>query len=76
MSQTVSIDLRGLRCPVSTMRLKNRLKDLRVGDTVRASSDDSEARNDFPALFKRVGLDYTSLEEEEGYQIFVAFKRT
>lgn len=75
MSQIISIDLRGLRCPVSTLRLKKRLKDMRVGDTVRVSSDDFEARNDFPALFKRVGLDYTSLEEEQGYQIFVAFKR-
>lgn len=75
MSRTVTVDLRGLRCPVTTMRLKKALKAAIKGDTFRISADDAESRTDFPALFSKMGLDYAALEEYEGYVVFVATRR-
>lgn len=65
------IDLRKLKCPVSTMRLKKHLRTVPVGATFRVLADDADARIDFPPLFEKSGVEFLSFREhDEGYHSY------
>lgn len=69
------LDLTGLSCPLTTIRLKRFLKGIAAGDTVRVKATDPEARVDFPALIKTSKNDFVSLVDEKGVQVYEILKR-
>ncbi len=71
MSQDPDLDLRGLHCPVSTMRLKKFLKSKTQGGTFIVLSTDKEARVDFAALVMKFNgsVNLTSCQEWDAYTI-------
>ncbi|MGD9670198.1 MAG: sulfurtransferase TusA family protein [Hyphomicrobiaceae bacterium] len=57
------LDLRGTRCPVSTMRLKKHLRSVPKGTTIWVLANDDDARTDFPALIAKTGSEFKSFKE-------------
>jgi tRNA 2-thiouridine synthesizing protein A len=55
MTPRTNIDLRGVRCPLTTIRLKRAIKTLPPGTVVEVTTDDKEAKTDIPALLKTAG---------------------
>lgn len=55
MTPRTNIDLRGVRCPLTTIRLKRAIKGLPPGTVVEVTTDDKEAKTDIPALLKTAG---------------------
>lgn len=50
---TITIDLRGLKCPMPVMRTKQHMRTMAPHDPVDILVDDPEALHDLPALFER-----------------------
>lgn len=73
----IVIDIRGLRCPVSTMKMKRALGALGVGSTARIHSSDTseESRTDAMALFQRMKLDLVGIEPDDGFSTYVVVRR-
>lgn len=69
------IDLRGQRCPMTTIKLKRHLKTLPAGTTFVVYADDEEALVDFPALVATTKNEYVSLENVDGYQAYTIRKK-
>lgn len=69
------LDLQGLRCPISTVKLKRFLKNVKPGETIRVKTDDDDARVDFPALIKSAKDDFVSFTEEKGIQTYEIMKK-
>lgn len=65
-SLTRAIDLRGIRCPISTIRLKKILKTLAPKQVLSVVSDDEDARVDFPGVIKKSGATFTFTEKSDG----------
>lgn len=70
------LDLIGLTCPLTTVRLKRFLKKVPAGDTIRVKATDPDARVDFPALIKTSKHDFVSLIEENGVQTYEILKKS
>ena len=49
------MDLRGLKCPLPTLRVKKKLSTLRPGDLVVAECTDPMAAIDIPHLVRQTG---------------------
>jgi len=72
MTPRTNVDLRGVRCPLTTIRLKRAIKDLPPGTVVDVITDDKEAKTDIPALLKTAGHDliqHTLKTNHEVYEI-------
>jgi TusA-related sulfurtransferase len=69
-----TIDLRGVRCPISTIRLKKQLKVLSSGQVVNVLSNDDDARVDFPAVIGKSAATFT-FTEHPGYFSFLVTKQ-
>ncbi len=52
----ITVDARGHRCPVPTLRLRRALEDAPTGARVRLLADDPLARIDVPHLAASLGL--------------------
>lgn len=65
-SSTRTVDLRGIRCPISTIRLKKILKTLVSNQVLSVVSDDDDARVDFPGVIKKSGATFTFIEKPDG----------
>lgn len=50
-----TLDLRGLRCPLPLLRLKQALHHCKTGDEVLALTTDSGALRDIPAFLRQAG---------------------
>ena len=72
MTPRTNIDLRGIRCPLTTIRLKRAIKELPPGTVVDVFTDDKEARTDIPALLKTAGhvlVQHTLNKNHEVFEI-------
>lgn len=49
MSDPLTLDCRGMRCPLPIIVLARRIAEVTVGDVVRLLADDPAARADVPA---------------------------
>ncbi|MFM7009095.1 MAG: sulfurtransferase TusA family protein [Betaproteobacteria bacterium] len=65
-SSTRTIDLRGVHCPISTIRLKKILKTLVSKQVLSVVSDDNDARVDFPGVIKKSGASFVFIEKSDG----------
>ena len=55
MSEIITIDARGHRCPTPTLRLRRALAAAEVGATLRLLADDPMARLDVPHFVQEAG---------------------
>jgi tRNA 2-thiouridine synthesizing protein A len=55
LSQPITVDARGHRCPVPTLRLRRALETAAVGACVRLIADDPMARIDVPLYVREAG---------------------
>jgi tRNA 2-thiouridine synthesizing protein A len=70
----VTVDARGHRCPVPTLRLRRALEAARPGARVRLLADDPLARIDVPHFAASVGAEVVERGEAEGVLSFVIAK--
>ena len=54
----LSLDCRGLRCPLPVIRLAQRIGEVPVGSLVAVVADDPAARPDIPAWCRMRGQEY------------------
>jgi len=45
----LTLDALGKKCPVPIIMLANRIRDVRVGETIEVLADDAAAKTDLPA---------------------------
>lgn len=62
----LTIDARGHRCPVPTLKLQKALRGADAGAVVRLIADDPLARIDVPHFAASGGHEVVSIEEIEG----------
>jgi tRNA 2-thiouridine synthesizing protein A len=66
--ETVTLDVRGLWCPVPIIRTRRRLDALENGSTLEVLSDDPVTLEDLPAFCRSHGHAYLgSREHPEGF---------
>ena len=72
----LTIDARGHRCPVPTLKLQRALANAAPGDAVRLVADDPMARIDVPHFADGAGHEVVSTEDQEaGAVAFTVRKR-
>ncbi|HEY9233910.1 MULTISPECIES: sulfurtransferase TusA family protein [Phenylobacterium] len=75
MSSTeITVDARGHRCPVPTLRLRRALEDAPAGACVRLLADDPLARIDVPHFAAGAGLEIVERSEDSGALSFLVRK--
>lgn len=71
----LTIDARGHRCPVPTLRLRRALEGMEPGGRVRLLADDPMARVDVPHFANETGHLLMEMVEEGGAFSFLVAKR-
>jgi tRNA 2-thiouridine synthesizing protein A len=72
MDTDYSIDTVGRFCPVPIIEASNRLKTMKVGETLTVVSDDEGIKNDMPAWCAMTGHEFLGMSESDGeYRVFV-----
>jgi tRNA 2-thiouridine synthesizing protein A len=74
MTETV-MNLRGLKCPLPTLRVKKKLSGLPSGDVIIAECTDPLAAIDIPNLLRQTGDSLEAKTEAEGVMTFRIRKR-
>jgi len=75
MSEVRTIDARGHRCPVPTLRLRRALEEAAAGTRVRLIADDPMARIDVPHFAASVGAQVVELiDQPDGALSFLVAK--
>jgi tRNA 2-thiouridine synthesizing protein A len=69
MSETV-INLRGLKCPLPTLRVKKKLSGAQTGDLIVAECTDPLAAIDIPNLLRQTGDTLEHKTEADGVMTF------
>jgi tRNA 2-thiouridine synthesizing protein A len=69
MSETV-MNLRGLKCPLPTLRVKKKLSGSASGDLIVAECTDPLAAIDIPNLLRQTGDTLEGKDEAEGVMTF------
>lgn len=64
------MNLRGLKCPLPTLRVKKKLSGLQTGDLVVAECTDPLAAIDIPNLLRQTGDTLEGKTEAEGVMTF------
>ena len=72
----VSLDCKGLLCPLPVYRTSQALSRLAAGQVLRVECTDPGSFADFPALARQRGLTLLSAEERDGVQVFRLRKET
>lgn len=70
----LTIDARGHRCPVPTLRLRRALEDAPAGARVRLLADDPLARIDVPHFAAGAGFTVLKTSEADGVLSFLVSK--
>jgi tRNA 2-thiouridine synthesizing protein A len=71
MTDELTIDARGLRCPAPSLRLQRALRLARPGQRIRLIADDPMARIDVPHLLAAKGATLLATEEQDGALSFL-----
>ena len=69
MTETI-MNLRGLKCPLPTLRVKKKLAGLSSGDIIIAECTDPLAAIDIPNLVRQTGDTLENKTEADGVLIF------
>jgi TusA-related sulfurtransferase len=72
MTTSVTIDARGLRCPINWAKTKAALENLALGTLVEVLVDDPRSERDLPAAAEAAGHIVVSVElTSHGYRILL-----
>ena len=66
MDTDYTVDTVGKFCPVPIIEASNKIKELKVGETVTVISDDEGIKNDMPNWCKLTGHEYLGMDEDNG----------
>ena len=69
-NSSVSLDLRGLACPLPVLRTRKMLRRLSSGDRLIVACTDPLAKLDIPHLLRETGDTLERQETEDGFFIF------
>ncbi|MEV0902617.1 sulfurtransferase TusA family protein [Actinoplanes sp. NPDC049802] len=58
----ITLDCRGLRCPIPVIRLAKAVPGVAVGEIVRVLADDPAAANDIPAWCRMKGQEFVAAD--------------
>ncbi len=70
----VTVDARGHRCPVPTLKLRKALADAKPGELVNLLADDPMARIDTPLFLREAGHELVEAGEEGSTVSFLVRK--
>ena len=71
----LSLDLKGLLCPMPVVKIAQAMKQVQIGDLVEAVATDPGVMADIPAWARTSGNELVSLEKQDKVFKFVV-KRT
>jgi tRNA 2-thiouridine synthesizing protein A len=71
---SVTVDARGHRCPIPTLRLRRALETVDGGGLVRLLADDPTARIDAPLFVREAGHELVETTEDDGTLSFLVRK--
>jgi tRNA 2-thiouridine synthesizing protein A len=74
MSAVLTLDARGHRCPVPTLKLRRALEGMETGALVRLIADDPMAKVDVPHFVAQGGHEVVEQTEADGAVSFVIRK--
>jgi tRNA 2-thiouridine synthesizing protein A len=74
LSQPITVDARGHRCPTPTLRLRRALETAEVGACVRLLADDPMARIDVPLFVREAGHELVEAGETDAVLSFLVRK--
>ena len=66
----ITMNLRGLKCPLPALRVRKKLSDLKQGDLIVAECTDPLATIDIPNLLRQTGDVLEDKSEAEGLLVF------
>jgi tRNA 2-thiouridine synthesizing protein A len=72
----ITVDARGHRCPVPTLKLRRALEGAAVGAQVRLLADDPMAKIDVPYFAEQIGVRLIESGEADGVLSFTVEKTT
>ena len=77
VSPVLTLDCRGLRCPLPVIRLANGIGDVPVGGVVAVEADDPATRADVPAWCRMRGQEYAGeVAADDGTPTYLVLRRS
>ena len=70
----LSLDFKGLLCPMPVVKLSQAIKQVQVGDVIEAFATDAGVMADIPAWARSTGNELVTLEKQEKVFHFVIKK--
>lgn len=70
MEKDVTLDCKGLSCPMPIVKLAQKMKDIQPGQILELLADDVGAKEDVPAWCNRTGNELVGMEEKGDLLIF------
>ncbi len=67
----VTLDVRGLSCPMPVLKTAKAMKDMESGQVIEVLGTDPGTKNDMPKLAQKAGNEWLGfLDDEEGFYRF------
>jgi tRNA 2-thiouridine synthesizing protein A len=70
----VTLDLKGLSCPMPVLKAKKALDSMTAGQVIFIEATDKGSKADIPAMLKRTGNELLESEEKENIFSFLVRK--
>ncbi len=70
MEKDITLDTRGMLCPMPILKTAQKIKEIEIGKIIEVLADDEGAKEDFPAWCEQTGNEFLGMEEEENYYKF------
>ena len=74
MADEILLDCSGLMCPVPVVKTKKELKKMEAGQVLKVIATDPGAKEDIPALIRKIGGEILERKEEDEKIIFLIKK--
>ena len=74
MADEILLDCTGLMCPVPVVKTKKELKKMEAGQVLKVIATDPGAKEDIPALIRKIGGEILE-KKEEGEEIIFLIKK-
>lgn len=66
----ISMDLKGVACPMPVIKVSQQIKKMQVGQILAAETTDPGAHADFPAWAKSTGNEIVGTEKKDAVTVF------
>ncbi len=72
MKADITLDTKGLLCPMPVLKTQKKIKEMSSGQILEVLTDDQGAKEDFPAWCEQTGNEFLGIEEEgETIKVFI-----